>query len=347
MVEAADDDSPFPPPRATADLVGQDAAEALLVKALAGGRLHHGWIFGGPSGIGKETLAYRFARRLLAGGGFEAPGLSMPESHPVFRRIAAEGHADLRAISLPRDKKGEEKSILPVDEIRKIPPFLRLTSAEGGWRVAIVDSAEKMNLAAQNALLKILEEPPERAVLILICDRPGRLLPTIRSRCRSLTLEPLSDSDAARLLVRHAPDTSPEERALLLRLAEGSIGRALRLWHEGGLELYRDLEAVLTRLPRLDSAATQDFAEKAGGWGKERRFAQTAELLTWWLRRMARISATGGGAEDKTEARLAALRPARSWLSAFDDVSRILNDAERASLDRAAALTAAFARLGG
>src|SRR5476651_414688 len=182
-----------PEPRANPILLGHEAAERTLLDAMHFGRMHHAWLITGPEGIGKATLAFRFARRLLAGlGGGDS--LALDPFHPVFRRIVAGGHADMLTIERAYDEKTKRlKRDIAVQDVRAINAFMALTPAEGGWRVAVVDGAEDLNQASANALLKILEEPPSRAVLILVCSAPGRLPPTVRSRCRHLRLSPLTD----------------------------------------------------------------------------------------------------------------------------------------------------------
>src|SRR6204780_337245 len=199
-----------PDPRANPNLLGHADAERTLLEAMRSGRMHHAWLITGAEGIGKATLAFRFARRLLSGQG--APdSLYLDPSNPVFRRIAAGGHADLVTIERVINEKTKRlKRDIAVEDVRKINAFMALTPAEGGWRVAIVDGAEDLNQASANALLKILEEPPPRAVLILVCSAPGRLLPTIRSRCRRLRLSPLTDAGMTTLLGMYLPERSQD-----------------------------------------------------------------------------------------------------------------------------------------
>src|SRR4051794_26282473 len=228
---------PAPEPRANPILLGHADAEATILDAICGGRIHHAWLITGPEGIGKATLAYRFARRLLAGKPAEN-SLALDPGHPVSRRVAAASHADMKTIERGINEKTKRlQAQIPVEKVREINGFMSLTPAEGGWRVVIVDGAEEMNAASANALLKILEEPPPRAILLLVCSAPGRLLPTIRSRCRRLRLVPLADEPMGRLLAQFLPQLDADERGRLSTLAEGSPGRALMLAEDEGLKI--------------------------------------------------------------------------------------------------------------
>lgn len=343
-------DLPSPHPRAAADLIGHEAAERLLLDAWASGRMPHAWLIGGVPGIGKATLAYRFARFALSQGG-EAGGLfgaaapatslAVPAGHPVFNRVAAAGHADLLSIERPMDeKKGRLKRDIPVDEVRRIQPFLRLTAAEGGWRVVVLDGADRLNTAGQNAILKILEEPPERALLLVVTDNPGGLLPTIRSRCRKLMLNPLPEQVVFDLLGGQRPSLDGSDRAALARLAEGSIGRALDLADAGGLALYRDMVGLLSPLPRLDTAGLHGFADRIARRGAETSYEVATSLLTWWLSRLARGIARGElpppvvPGEGELMQRLAGERGLDRWVEVWEKVSRLFERAESANLDR-------------
>ncbi len=232
------------PPRANPLLCGQEAAVAAFQGGVAAGRLPHAWLLAGPSGIGKATFAYRAARWLLAGG--ETADLSLPPEHPVFRRVAAGTHPDLFTVERRVNAKTEKlQSEIVIDTIREAGAFMRLTPAEGGWRAVVIDGAEDMKPAAANALLKILEEPPRRAVLFLVTAAPGRLLPTLRSRCRVMSMPPLEHQTMAALLHDALPDLAPDDRDRLIGLAEGSIGTALTLAAEGGIALARMVDEAL------------------------------------------------------------------------------------------------------
>ncbi len=198
-----------PEPRANPILLGHEPAEAMLADAIRGGRVHHAWLITGPEGIGKATLAYRFARRLLKGSSEE--GLAVDPADPVFRRVAAGAHADLHTVQRSINPQTKRlRSEIGVDDVREAAEFLRLTAAEGGWRVVVFDRADELNRNAANALLKILEEPPARAILLLVCAAPGRVPPTVRSRCRRLRLASLSETTMQVLLARYLPDAPAE-----------------------------------------------------------------------------------------------------------------------------------------
>lgn len=358
-----------PPPRANPDLVGHADAEALLLRAVLSGRLAHAWLIGGPPGIGKATLAFRFARFLMAGGGAAAPGLfgdaaptglwSDPES-PTFRRVAAAGHADLLTVERPFTKEDEKKPVeerrrrvgdLPVDAVRRIAPFLHLTAAESGWRIVLVDEAERMNRNAANALLKVLEEPPDQAVILLACNNPGALLPTIRSRCRALTLRPLADQAVVDLVARYRPELTETELLALARLAEGSPGRAFTLLRQDGLALYRALLEVLEPLPRLDVVALHGLGDRLGAPAADEAYRTFVDLLRWWLARLVRGAARGipppeiAGGETALMRRLVDRAGLDRWLEVWEKTDRLIARADAANLDRKQTLLSVFRTL--
>jgi DNA polymerase III subunit delta' len=352
--EAAAEPVEVPGPRENALLLGHEAAEAALLKAYGSGRLPHAWLISGPRGIGKATLAFRFARFLLAegqeGGLFAAPPstLALAPPHPIFRRVASGGHADLLVVERGLDPKRKKlRSEIVVDDTRTIAGFLRLTPAEGRWRAVILDGADMMNRNAANALLKNLEEPPQRAVLLLVSDNPGRLLPTIRSRCRHLALKPLPQTVVLEALERYRPDLAAGDRALLAQLAEGSIGRALELAGAGGLALYRSLVKLLERLPELDGAALHAFAERLQRGEGEDAFRLLGELLPGWLARMVALSAGAGGegalpGESQAMRRLAQRRGLDQWVEVWEKLTHLFAQADGVNLDRKQVVLNAF-----
>ncbi len=345
-----------PVPRENPSLSGHEAAEAALLRAFTSGRLPHGLLITGQHGIGKATLAFRFARFLLSqttersGGALFAPAsptsLALPPEHPVFRRIASSGHADLLTVERGIDpKRKRERTEIVVDDTRAIAAFLRLTPAEGGWRIVIVDTADEMNRNAANAVLKILEEPPDRAILILVSDNPGRLLPTIRSRCRRLALRPLSDDIVTDLIARYRPDLSASDRAALVELAEGSIGHAIELAEQGGVALHRRLLELLGALPELDGAELHAFADTVARWGSEDAFRVLSELMPATLARAiarATRSGPGGGTGEAALANLLARRGLDRWVEVWEKITHLFADADAVNLDRKQVVLNAF-----
>ncbi|WP_170479019.1 DNA polymerase III subunit delta' [Ruegeria arenilitoris] len=299
---APDQATGAPHPRETKQLFGQVAAEQEFLAAFNSERLHHGWLLTGPRGTGKATLAWRIAKFLLAtpprddDGLFGAPPpvhtLDIDPDHPVSHRILAGAEPGLAAITRTVNEQGRLRSEIVVDDIRKLSRFFGMTSADGGRRVVIVDSADEMNVSAANALLKMLEEPPARTTLLLISHQPSRLLPTIRSRCRTLRLKPLSPEDM-RLALTQAGAEMPDQADHLAALAEGSVGNAVRLINLGGLEIYAELTRILESLPRLDRQRALALAEAAAQRGAKEQFELLLNLIDVALSRLALTGATG------------------------------------------------------
>ncbi|NCQ25406.1 MAG: DNA polymerase III subunit delta' [Rhodobacteraceae bacterium CG17_big_fil_post_rev_8_21_14_2_50_63_15] len=292
-----------PHPRETARLFGQAAAEAAFLEAFRSERLHHAWLITGPRGVGKATLAWRIARFLLATpatqevGLFGAPPppatLDIAVDHPVARRLLALSDPGLFLLRRGPTEKGDRLATeIRVQEVRKLGNFFALTAADGGRRVVIVDAADELNTQAANALLKMLEEPPARAVMLLVSHQPSGLLPTIRSRCRMLRLNPLGPEDMAQALAQGgiAPEGDP---SALAELSGGSVGAAVRLVTLGGQGMYRDLLRLMESLPRLDRAAALKLAEAAAQRGAEERRDLLFSLTDLMLARLARRGATG------------------------------------------------------
>jgi DNA polymerase-3 subunit delta' len=225
---SAADDSELIAPRGTAVLYGHGEAEGALLDAYRGGRLPHAWLISGPAGIGKATLAYRMARFVLAHPDPRAPrvtgaqSLAIDADHPVARRIAAQAQGDLLVLERTiNEKTGKLRQDIQVDDVRRTVGFFGSTAGEGGWRVAIVDSVDELNPAGANALLKVLEEPPRRALLLLVSHSAGRVLPTIRSRCRLLVLRPLAAGDVA-AAAANATGRTADERPRSRKAAFGA-----------------------------------------------------------------------------------------------------------------------------
>jgi DNA polymerase III subunit delta' len=332
-----------PDPRANPTLLGQEEAEATILDALRTGRMHHAWLITGPAGVGKATLAYRFARRLFAGQPGEG-SLALDPAHPVFRRVAASSHADLLTIERVFNEKTKRmKSQIAVEDVRKITGFMSLTPAEGGWRVVIVDGAEELNQASANALLKILEEPPPRAILMLVCAAPGRLLPTIRSRCRRLRLVPLADEPMGRLLAQFLPQLDADERGRLSTLAEGSPGRALMLAEDEGLKIAGLVNRLLLDLPGVAASRGYEIADFLGR--SETGFSTFMDLVRAGVAAAVRESVRGRA--DPDQERLVALRPLDAWGELWQGLTKLQEETERFALDKRQAIVAGIGMLSG
>jgi DNA polymerase-3 subunit delta' len=308
-------------PRETYSFVGHEAAEAELAEALADGRMHHAWLIVGPEGVGKATLAFRAARAALGARVVGPRPLDVSPEDIVARRIAQGAHPDFFLLERGLNEKGKRQREIPVAAARELPAFFTLQAAEGGMRVAIIDALDDLNNHGANALLKILEEPPPRALIMLICHAPGAALPTLRSRCRRLALRPLSTDDVARVV-----DADKET----LRLAAGRPGRALALKREGTLAY--EISAALACLERQGVRALLPLATAQGG-DKSERFALVTEALTDWLRRQA-------GRTDATLSRAAA------WANAYADLQALRVEAQDLDLDPSLALARAVAIVG-
>lgn len=346
-------------PRATADFLGHAEAEQAFLSAWSSGRLAHAWLITGPRGIGKATLAYRMARFVLAGGGDAGLFGGSPESldiapdHPVFRRIASGGHADLKVIERgwTDEKKTKLRTEIPVDAVRGIGAFFSLTPAEGGWRVVIVDAVDELNRSGANAILKTLEEPPKNALLLLVSHSPGRLLPTIRSRCRRLALQPLSEPEVALLLQKRRADLGEEDCLAVARLAAGSIGKALALAEEGGLDLYREMTGLLSGFSRLDVQALHAFADKVARGDDS--FRSFCELFTGWLSVAARRAASPDSAanaeisagEQGLQRRFVAAAGLDRWIEVWEKTNHMFGRADAVNLDRKLVVINAFLAL--
>ncbi len=315
-----------PHPRHTAILYGQEAAEHAFLDAMAGGRRHHAWLLTGPRGIGKATLAWRMARFLRSekdtGLGLfgEAPApasLDVSPDHPVARRIAALSDPGTLLIRRAWDADRKRlKSQITVDEVRRLNSFFGLSATDGGTRAVIVDSADEMNPSAANALLKVLEEPPAKAVLLLVSHQPARLLPTIRSRCRVLRLTPLGAENLTRALAQTGVEVP--DAAALTELAAGSAGDALRLITGDGLAIYAEIVALLVQAPQMDRQTARRFADAAAARGAEARLDLSLRLLDLALVRLARTAAGQPPRSEAAQGEAEALgklarQPARIW----------------------------------
>jgi DNA polymerase-3 subunit delta' len=303
-------------------VLGHHEARTQLAAALASGRMPHAWLFSGPRGVGKASLAVQFAARLL-GAAPTAP-FACDDVDPVGRLVAAQSHPDFRLLRRPVDDKGKEKSEIPVALVREeVIDFFQLRPAMGGWRVAVVDAVDELNRNGANALLKTLEEPPPQSVLILVSHGEKPLLPTVRSRCRGLAFKPLGDDDAVAALAARGIGADAAREAL--GLAPGRPGRALALAEPAALAAAQAAAGVLGARARADALAA---ALREGGKG-EPAYASAVGALAGDLARRAAASA------DPLEAADFAAR----WLT----LARIDAEARELSMDSVQTLARVFA----
>ena len=243
-------------PKDNHELMGHDRAVDIIVQAIKSYKVPQAWLFTGPKGIGKATLAYRIARTLLAGDNANHDNPYLSPFYPTFTRIANNSHSDLLVIEA---LEGEDT--IKIDDIRNINNLLRLTASQTKNRIIIIDSADDMNVNAANALLKILEEPPHKTVIILISHNIGRLLPTVKSRCRTLNMNALSLVQTKKILQQNIPDLSIDELDELTYLANGSPGVAINLYHNNALQMYKYIADILKDTPNIKSTKIQVLAD--------------------------------------------------------------------------------------
>ena len=328
-----EEEAPGIPPRENTDLVGHENAEQQLARSFRSGRMHHAWLLTGPPGIGMATLAFRLTRWIFAGrakSGATSASLHVEPKHPVFRMVASGGHPDLRVLKREiNEKTGKMRTEISVDQARDAIHFLQLTPALGGWRIVIVDPVDDLSTAAANSLLKALEEPPARGLFLLVNHAISRALPTIRSRCQRLVMQPLPGASVEALAAKLLPDLPPAELTELARLSEGSPGRALAFAAAGGLDLLHEMQSVLAKLPQLDGAALERLTDKIARAGEE-AVAALRDLLLWWLAERVK---DGAGAQAAGLDR---------WARLWENTARLFERAEAASLDRKQALLEIF-----
>ena len=321
-----------PHPRAVFELQGQDEAETAFEAARARGRLHHAWLLTGPEGVGKATFAYRAARRLL--GAPEAPAfgvLGADPEHPVSRQVAARSHPDLFVLEREAPD-GKLRRGIPVEEARRLGEFFSKSPASAPHRVAIIDTADDLNPSAANAILKTLEEPPPHGVVLMVSHAPGRLLPTLRSRCRRLAFH-APGVEMAAAFVQDRTSANPEEALRLAQMAKGAPGRALTLAATQALAVDDAARDLIEALPAIDETRALALTERfRGGEGAAQfallfdRLAERVHVLT-----LERAGAAGGRGD--------------LWAAAWETIQRLPREVEGLNLDRTDALFTALAEL--
>jgi DNA polymerase III subunit delta' len=326
--ETGRDDGEVKLPRETAVLFGHEDAERALLESYKSGRIAHAWLIGGPPGIGKATLAFRLARFVMAHPDPRAPevqsatSLAVDPDHPVARRMAAQAQGDLLVLERSlNEQTGKLYTVIRVDDVRRTVSFFGSTAGEGGWRIAIVDAVDDLQREGANALLKVLEEPPRRSLLLLVSHAPGRELPTIRSRCRRLLLRPLETSNVTRAIAAATGrDAEAPDVRQAAALAEGSVGRALGLLDSAAIALRQRMQDLFAQLPDPDPRALHALGEAIGGTDP-RTLEAFMDMVNGWL--SARL---GDGVQHKAQM----ARVAETW----EKVNRAARDVETYNLER-------------
>ncbi len=298
-------------PRNVFSLIGHEHAEAKLAQQFDTGRFHHAWLISGPKGVGKATLAYRLIRTVLGGQPQTQGRLDVPATDPVAQRLQSLGHGDFLLIRRPADAKtGKLRSEIPIAEVRKISKFFSKKPAEGGWRVCLIDSVDEMNRNATNALLKTLEEPPKHSLIILLSNAPGRLLPTIRSRCMALSARPM---DAGRILEWLPEQGQFDERDMCVaaELCGGAPGTALALLNNQ-TEVLNPLRSLLDEFPNPAPTRIHTVAERLSAVRHAHALPLFWDVLDRLYAAQAVYSATGDW--DLSIPPMAKSRPTQDWL---------------------------------
>jgi DNA polymerase III subunit delta' len=318
-------------PRETTALFGHREAELALLNAYRSGRIPHAWLIGGAQGIGKATLAYRMARFVLAhrdpraAAVQRAETLNVDASDPVARHVAAGAHGGLLALERTLNEKGVLRTFIIVDQTRETISFFGSTAAVEGWRVCIVDTVDELNPNAANALLKVLEEPPQQSLFLLVSHAPARVLPTILSRCRKLLLRPLATDDVVHAAAKAAnlalDDPALKEAA---EASDGSVSRALTLLGGDAIKLHQKTAALLATLPKVDPRELHALGDALGGSDRV-ALAAFVDSIDRWV--SERLHADGANANANLP-RLARL--AEVW----EKINRAARDTAEYNLER-------------
>ena len=328
-------------PRRAPELVGHERARESFHASRAGGRVPHAWLLVGPRGVGKATFAYQAAIEVLAGRSGDRPSAGTEAAdHPVRRRVWAGSHGDLLAVERVGD--GGETRGIPVVAVRDLRHFFALTSAEAGWRVAIVDALDDLSLHGVNALLKIVEEPPPRALLFLIAHRARSVPATIRSRCRWLPFAGLAQDECVQVLERLLPDQDAAQRSGLAHLANGAPGLALTFAEAEALTLFSEITGLCRTLPALDVPAAHAFSDRFARQPGSERFPTFTAMFKIWVYRAAIRIVAGDEAvgndivdgEGEVQRRYSTAAGLAGVLSLWNDVGQIADAAIHAHLDR-------------
>jgi DNA polymerase-3 subunit delta' len=355
---AGDDSQPLAstltlsPPASSCEYWGDETLEQHLLVLFNAGRLPHGMIFSGIKGVGKATFAYRFTRFLmkeseksdssmgggLFGGEEEAlapTSMNISAEDPIFAQIESAAHLDFNIVEPAlKTNSTQKRDVIEVAQIRKASDFFKLKSSrDGGWRVALIDDADLMNRSAQNALLKLLEEPPKNALIILVCHRLGSMLPTIRSRCQTFNFAPMGDNKVSDIIQGLKPDVTPEELDLMLSLSAGSVGRAVRFTNEAAFDVLTDLQAALSQWPNLNWPELHMLAERLSYAKDDVTRSTFKEYMLWLFSECIKTKVNRSFINEDWLKAMTASYDLKQLITLQDDLKKHFSDVEIGNLD--------------
>lgn len=354
------------PPRQMLECFGHSEVEKKLLELEQNNRLPHAIIFSGLKGIGKSTMAYRFIRYLMAQGegqdtdtgglfgddlsGSDQQNMDVPSGHSCVTRISAGAHPDLFVVERPYDEKKDAlKENIDVETVRRVEPFMRMTASQGGWRIVLIDDADSMNRNAQNAILKILEEPPEQSLLILVAHRPGAIIPTIRSRCRKIQFQPLSREDFNRLIALGHGNIREQELDTLYQLSGGSVGKAGQILEEGGLEVVDKILVSLHRWPDWDWVEIHRLADSLSKKGQEKALHAFEDVFLWIIQALlqskARHTALPSLLKNDVTERMLEHYDLIQWINMYGSLYEHIESVHNAHLDKRQSVLGVFSIL--
>lgn len=337
--------------RTQTHLIGHENIEKELLNSWKSGRLSHSILLTGPKGVGRATLAFRLAKFLFSNPDPSVNSLATDPESAVSRRVISGGHGDLLVIEPDPEKATKE---IAVDQVRSIKRFLSQTPLEGGWRIVIVDG--EMNGTAANAILKVLEEPPKKSLLILLSETAGRVLPTIRSRCQMIKMKPLNEKQVAQVIKREQPRLDEEEVKVLAALCEGRPGLALAYYEAEAVEMYQDLLTLLKSLSSFDYEAALEFSKKYSSKGESRADLNTFQVVGDCFKRFisklscyALLQDTASTLPEEIEAFQHALtiRPIEEWAKLWETINTSFAKAHRFHLDKSQVMFCRLSDLSG
>jgi len=321
-------------PHECQSIIGHEEAKKQIIDSYKSKRMHHAWLLTGMVGIGKATIAYQTANMFLSNGDSLVGNINIESK--TYKLISAQSHPDLLVVSRPYDEKtGIQKNIIPVDEARKIAPFLSLTSSQSQGRAVIIDEAHTLNRNGQNAILKMIEEPPTGSIVILTATSTAMLLPTILSRCCVVSLNPLKDNEISTILARQSIDISDDiNKDLFYKLSSGSVGNAIKILESDAMTLFDDLMIILKSLPKMDISLIHNFADQISKKSDSDKFDVISKMIIDILQDTIHLQAKGYPDYYGLSDNFAPNGRVDIALDIYEAVNKSISDGKNANLDK-------------